>query len=122
MRDPITGNTIRWRFEDGPSGDEAYEHHFDLDGTVRWNAEGEPPSDDSQAKYEIAPVSDDVFAVSYLSKTGWTLTTILNFDTHELVAFASNEKELIAQHGNFELENHDDVRFIPADARPTAPH
>jgi hypothetical protein len=39
--------------------------------------------------------------VSYL-ESGYTLTTLLDFKSKKLVAFASNEKGVSAQHGTFE--------------------
>ena len=50
---------------------------------------------DSQAKYEISPVNDEVYAVSYLSASGYTLTSVLDFARATVVSVASNEKELV---------------------------
>ena len=52
-------------------------------------------------KYEVAPVSADVCAISYLS-SGYTLTVVLDFETGKLFAFSSNDKEMALQHGVFE--------------------
>ena len=35
-------------------------------------------------KYEVAKVSDDVYAVSYLGSAGYTLSLILNFRTSRM--------------------------------------
>jgi hypothetical protein len=51
----------------------------------------------------VAPINDDVCAVSYLSESGFTLTSVLDFDSGTVVSFASNEKELIPQRGMFEV-------------------
>jgi MoaF N-terminal domain len=103
--DPIRGKTIRWTFKDGPMAKETFEHSFDETGTVSWcmvdgNAKGKPSQEN---KYEVAPVSDNVCAVSYLGSSGYALTVVLDFRSRNLVAFASNEKELVLQHGTFEV-------------------
>ena len=117
--DPIRGKTIRWTYEDGPMAGKSFEHVFGEDGAVTWRETGgtdrsaKPPSNGKQktekqateakAKYEVAPVNDDVYAVSYLSASGYTLTSVLDFASGTVVSFASNEKELVPQRGMFEV-------------------
>ncbi len=117
--DPVRGKTIRWTYDDGPMAGKSFEHTFANDGTVTWRETGgeersaKPPSNGKQksgkppttprAKYEVATVNDDVCAVSYLSESGYTLTSVLDFAAGTVVSFASNEKELVPQHGMFEV-------------------
>jgi len=119
--DPIRGNTIRWTYDDGPVAGKTFEHVFGKDGTVTWSEiSGDPekkttkPSTDGQrkaerrpteakAKYEVAPVNDEVCVVSYLAASGYTLTSVLDFASGTVVSFASNEKELVQQRGIFEV-------------------
>lgn len=117
--DPVRGKTIRWTYDDGPMAGKTFEHTFSDDGTVTWREAGgedrgtKPPSNGKQktgkaattpkAKYEVAVVNPDVCAVSYLSESGFTLTSVLDFDSGTVVSFASNEKELVPQHGMFEV-------------------
>jgi hypothetical protein len=117
--DPLRGKTIRWTYEDGPMAGKNFEHVFSGDGNVTWretsedNQRTKPPSNGKQktgkpatearAKYEVAPVNDDVCAVSYLSESGFTLTSVLDFASGTVVSFASNEKELVPQRGMFEV-------------------
>jgi len=116
--DPVRGKTIRWTYDDGPMAGKSFEHTFGEDGTVTWHETGaqnkpRPPtngqrkagqgSTEPKAKYEVAPVNDDVYAVSYLSGSGYTLTSVLDFAGGTVVSFASNEKELVVQHGTFEV-------------------
>jgi hypothetical protein len=117
--DPVRGKTIRWTYEDGPMAGKSFEHVFDNDGTVTWRETGgedrgtKPPSNGKQktgkpateakARYEVVPVNDDVCAVSYLSGSGFTLTSVLDFAAGTVVSFASNEKELVPQRGMFEV-------------------
>ena len=103
-KDPIRGKTIRWTFDDGPMKGRTFEHTFETGGAVTFRDLGE----DSKGKpsrvetSEVAEVGEDVFAVSYLGSSGYTLTSVLDFRTGRLVAFASNEKELVLQTGTFE--------------------
>ena len=117
--DPLRGKTISWTYDDGPMAGKSFEHTFGNDGTVTWRETGgeersaKPPSNGKQksgkppttprAKYEVATVNDDVCAVSYLSESGYTLTSVLDFAAGTVVSFASNEKELVPQHGMFEV-------------------
>lgn len=120
-RDPVRGKTIRWTYEDGPMAGKSLEHTFASDGTVSWRETGgderktttkppvngksksRKPASQATAKYEVASVNDDVCVVSYLSESGFTLTSVLDFDSGTVVSFASNEKELVPQRGMFEV-------------------
>ena len=102
---PITGHSLRFRFIDGPVAGKSFDHTFSRNGHVEFKEVGSAPDGRPVAaqQYEVAPVNTDIFAVSYLSPSGHTLTTILDFKTLKLVAFASNEKSLFMQQGTFEL-------------------
>lgn len=102
--DPIRGQTIRWTFEDGPMAGKAFEHAFDVRGTVTWRVlePGAQGMSGSEAKYHASEVGEGVYAVSYLAGSGYTLTVVLDYRNGRLVAFASNEKELTVQRGSFE--------------------
>ena len=106
MSDPIRGKTLRFRFVDGVMANKTFEHRFAADGTVTFSAGKEA------VHYELAPVREGIWAVSYLSK-GYTLTTVLDFDSLTLVAFSSNDKMVAVQHGTF-----DEVEATAAEARP----
>src|SRR5262245_44767573 len=103
--DPIIGEAIRWTFSDGPLEGRTFEHTFHHDGTVEFRTvAGDKKGKLTRAKdSEVAQVGDDVYAVSYLGPSGHTLSVVLDFRTGQLVAFASNEKELTMQRGTFEL-------------------
>ena len=118
--DPVRGKTIRWTYEDGPMAGKSFEHTFGADGTVSWREAGGPeknttpptngqqkektgkPQTEPKAKYQVAPVNEEVCVVSYLSASGYTLTSTLDFASGTVVSFASNEKELVLQRGMFE--------------------
>jgi hypothetical protein len=96
------GKTFRFTFEDGEMANKTWEHTFADDGHLSYKlagGEGEATRAEATA---IAQMRDDVFVVSYLGMGGYTLTTVLDFSTNRLVAFASNEKELTVHHGSFE--------------------
>ena len=97
--DPVRGKKLQWTFTDGPMTGVTYEHAFQKDGTVTWAEPGKPAGDDSTAKYEVERVNDDVFVVSYLGKSGYALTTVVDAKTGKIVSFASNEQSLLKQHG-----------------------
>src|SRR5438128_10252330 len=116
--DQVRGKTIRWTYEDGPMAGISFEHTFRSDGTVTWRETGgektpkQPTKGerktgkgqvDSKSKYEIASVNDEVYAVSYLSASGYTLTSVLDFARGTVVSVASNEKELVVRRGTFEV-------------------
>jgi hypothetical protein len=101
--DPIRGKTIRWTFLDGPVANKTFEHTFDDAGTVTYRVvDGNGGKPGTAQRYEAVEVGADVWAVSYLAPSGYTLTSVLEYRTRRLVAFASNEQEVTMQKGTFE--------------------
>ena len=102
----LSGRTIRWTFEDGPTAGATYEHTFAPDGTVTFSKVGDsgkggkPASGKKYASFEVAP---GVQLVSYLGDAGYTLTVAMNFDTGRLYGFASSEKEWHPLTGTMEI-------------------
>src|SRR5215475_5141932 len=80
--DQIRGKTLRWTFDDGPTKGKTFEHTFGEDGSVTYRMAGSPKAT-KEDHYELAQIGDDVCTVSYLAKTGWTLTVVLDFKSHE---------------------------------------
>ena len=103
--DRVRGQTIRWIFTDGPMANKTFEHIFEKGGAVKFRSlDGDAKGKLTRVKrYEAAKVSTDVDALSYLGPSGYTLTVVLDYKTGQLVAFASNEKGLMLQHGTFEV-------------------
>ncbi len=111
----IAGTIVRFTFDDGPMAGKTFEHSFGVDGIVTFRqlgGGGSPANEKAEAKdstgtpetkYEAEAIREDVVTVSYRSSAGYTLTAILDFKTHRLVAFSSNEKMHVAQHGTFEV-------------------
>jgi hypothetical protein len=103
--DPIRGKTIQWTFKDGPLAKQTFEHAFLKGGALKFRSvdrdgKGKPTR---VKKYDVAKLNADVYAVSYLGPSGYTLTTVLDFRKRRLVAFASNEKSVFVQTGTFEV-------------------
>jgi hypothetical protein len=48
-------------------------------------------------------VADDIYAVSYLAGSGYTLTVVLNFREKIMVGFASSSKDWHPVQGTFEV-------------------
>ena len=100
--DPVTGTTIRWTFSDAIMAGKTFEHTFGADGGVTFREIGKDGKPGKADKYEVAEAGNNVYAVAYLSESGYTLTVMLNFKTRKLVGFASNDKQLSKHHGTFE--------------------
>lgn len=104
-RNALSGKTIRWTFDEGPmAGKSEFEHELREDGTIVWHA-GDKSAEEKE--YAAMKIADNVYVLSYLSaSSGYTLTTVLNIDTNELVGVASGtnakgEKEWFPLHGKF---------------------
>jgi len=115
--DALRGKAIRFVFHEGPTKGASYDHNFRDDGTVTWHdsaksgrneASAQKPGQNGKTKepptkYGSYQVADDVYVVSYLSKSGFTLTVALNFETDELFGFASNDQSWFPVRGIFEV-------------------
>lgn len=111
----IRGKTIRLNWTGGPTQGTTHEHVFHGDGTVEWHDVAGPPKGRSSGREEQATrakekpeyaamrVADDVYVVSYLAGSGYTLTVVLNFQDHRVVGFASSSQEWHPVQGTFEI-------------------
>jgi MoaF N-terminal domain len=109
----VRGKTIRLTWTEGPTKGTTYEHVFHRDGTVEWydtssqkhdSGKSEKPSGPKEKpKYGALRVADDIYAVSYLAESGYTLTVVLNFRDHRMVGFASGVREWFPVQGTFEV-------------------
>ena len=115
--DAIRGTTMRWAWTEGPTQGKVHEHVFHDDGTVEWRDAGsappkKPPKEAAGAHGSTRPervpyaafeVTPEVFAVSYLASSGFTLTVVLNFATKQMVGVASGSKDWYPLRGTFEV-------------------
>jgi len=107
----IRGKTIRFAWDDGPTKGNVHEHVFHPDGTVEWHdAKPGDPAKGSTAKapterppYAAFEVRKEVFAVSYLAESGFTLTVVLDFGSAQIVGFASGQGQWVPVRGTFEV-------------------
>jgi hypothetical protein len=105
--DRIRGKTIRFIWSGGPTEGTTHEHRFHNDGTVDWRDTKTSRKDGEGSKerpqYAAVKLTDDVYLVSYLAESGYTLTVALNFWDYGIVGFASSAKEWHPLRGRFEL-------------------
>jgi len=104
----VAGTTMRFTWTGGPTQGKAHDHQFGEDGQVEWRSaaaqEAQPAVGEfERARYAAIDVSDDVCLVSYLAKSGYTLTIALNFDDGVICGVASNEKTWTPVQGAFEV-------------------
>jgi hypothetical protein len=101
MQTDIRGETIRWSFDDGPTKGTVFEHTFNQDGSVSYRMDGSNKTT-REDHYECVALGDAGYVVSYLAKSGWTLTAVLDEKDKSVTAIASNAQQLVVQHGHFE--------------------
>ena len=94
--DPIRGKTIRLTWTEGPTKGKTHEHVFHEDGTVEWGSKERVP-------YRAMKAGDEVYLLSYLAGSGYTLTVALAFRDRTMVGFASSDKDWHPLRGTFEV-------------------
>ena len=107
----VRGKTIRMMWTAGPTKGSTYEHVFHEDGTVEWHdpgarkstAGGQGAAAKEKPDYAAVRVADDIYAVSYLAGSGYTLTVVLNFREKTIVGFASSAKDWHPVQGTFQV-------------------
>jgi hypothetical protein len=101
----LRGETIRWQFDDGPTKGKAFEHTFHMDGSVSYKMDGSDKTT-RESHYEVIEAGKGVTVVSYLAHSGWTLTAVLDEKDKKVTAIATNDKDMVVQHGHFEHLRH----------------
>ncbi len=107
----VRGKTIRLIWTAGPTKGSTHEHVFHEDGTVEWydpaarksSAGKQDPAAREKPDYAAVRVADDIYAVSYLAGSGYTLTVVLNFREKTMVGFASSSKDWHPIEGTFQV-------------------
>jgi len=108
--DPVAGKTIRFAWQDGPTKGKVHEHVFHEDGTVEWHdadvagdwRRGQDAGAE-RVKFADEPLTNGMRLVSYLSKSGYTLTIVLDARNEKISGIASNDKTWMPVHGTFEV-------------------
>ena len=104
--DRIRGKKIRFTWTDGPTKGDTHEHAFHEDGSVEYHKVAKEPlkgKPTREKQYAAVKITDDVYVVSYLGSSGYTLTVVLNFRDNSIVGFASGAKEWFPVKGKFEV-------------------
>jgi len=102
----VRGNTIRFIWTEGPTKGESHEHVFHDDGSVEYakvQGGAKPAKYTREKQYAAVKITDDVYVVSYLGSSGYTLTTVLNFRDKSITGFASGAKDWHPVKGRFEV-------------------
>jgi hypothetical protein len=109
----IGGKSIRFIWTEGPTKGKTHEHVFYQDGTVTWSdadtskgtqtADRGAASAKEQPPYAAIRIADEIYLVSYLAPSGYTLTVVLNFGNQQLVGFASSAKDWHPLRGTFQV-------------------
>lgn len=106
----IRGATMRWTWTEGPTRGKTHEHLFHQDGTVEWHEVGQadnperPASSNAERpEYAAIGITPDIYLVSYLAHSGFTLTVVLDFTNSQLTGFASSAREWYPVRGIFEV-------------------
>jgi hypothetical protein len=105
----VTGKTLRFSWTEGPTKGAKHDHVFHDDGTVEWHPAGErekggrPGEAVERPKVLDEGIASGIRLVSYLSRSGFTLTVVLNAQTGLIAGVASNDKTWVPVRGSFEV-------------------
>ena len=101
----LAGKSITWKFANGSMPGITFEHTFADDGSVTWKIlDGEHKgASRREDRYAAVRVNDKTWVVSYLARSGHTLTVVLNLDDGSAVGFASSEKSWEVARGTFAM-------------------
>jgi len=116
----VRGRTIRYIWTEGPTKGKTHEHTFHEDGTVEWrevggggaasaersaapDTSGGGPGAPERVPYAAMEAAKNVYAVSYLATSGYTLTVVLDFTTSRMVGVASGGTTWVPVQGRFEV-------------------
>lgn len=105
IQDSVRGRTIRWTWTEGPTAGVTHEHEFRRDGTLEWRVLTGPRKGHAaeEEEYAVFEISDEVYAVSYLADSGYTLTVVLDFQSGNMYGFASGRSQWYPGRGTFEV-------------------
>jgi len=104
-RNPVSGKSVVWTFDDGPMAGRTVTHTFNADGSLEFEmGSGGSGKSTHVDKYEVARLNDDITVVSYLGPHQYTLTVALDFSTGMMVAVSSNAERVDIQRGRFMVQ------------------
>lgn len=99
----IPGHTFEWHWEQGAFKGAAYQVTFLKDGQLHWQgiAGGVIGKQDREKQYQSAVIANDILMISWLEKSGYTVTIILNFSNGTCQGIVSNNSEWYPLSGKF---------------------
>jgi hypothetical protein len=96
------GRTITFKYVDGAMANKAYAHTFSDEGDLTYKPVGSDGEGTRAQESRIEKLRDDLWVVTYRGEGGYTLTSVLDFASNQLVSIACNGEELSVHHGTFE--------------------
>jgi hypothetical protein len=110
--DAVRGKTIRFKWSEGPTKGKVHEHVFHPDDTVEWHESGAPPAgsrgsqgaaEKERPPYGAVKVAEEIYVVSYLAPSGFTLTVALDFRDRSIAGYASGARDWFPVRGTLEV-------------------
>ncbi len=100
----INGLTITYKWGEGDFEGAKYRIEYKANGTVSWKGlEGwEKGESNIENNYYARKIDDDIYTISMLEESLWTVTLIFNTKTKRIYGCASNEKEIYKPEGILE--------------------
>ncbi len=101
------GHTFEWHWEQGAFKGAAYRVSFQHDGQLQWQGieGGVSGKHDTEKQFQSTAISTDVQMISWLEKSGYTVTIILNFSDDTCQGTVSNSSEWYPLSGKFKQIN-----------------
>jgi len=99
----VAGHTFQWHWEQGAFKGAAYQVSFLQDGQLQWQgiAGGVIGKHDTEKQYQSTAISKDIRMISWLEKSGYAITIILNYSDGSCQGIVSNNNEWYPLSGKF---------------------
>lgn len=97
------GHTFEWHWEQGAFKGAAFRVSFLHDGQLQWQGieGGVSGKHDTEKQFHSTSISKDVQMISWLEKSGYTVTIILNFSDDTCQGVVSSNSEWYPLSGKF---------------------
>lgn len=103
----VAGRTFEWHWERGAFKGAAFRVSFLPDGRVQWRGTegGVAGKQDTEKQYQSLALSKDLQMISWLEKSGYTVTIILDSSDGTCQGIVSNNSEWYPLSGKFKQVN-----------------
>ena len=100
----LAGRTFRLTWTAGPTVSVTHEHVFHTDGAVSYAQvePGRPPQYTTARQYGAYELAEDIYLVSCVGTSGYSLTVAMNFKDKRLQGFAADATQWYPVQGRFE--------------------